>query len=155
LSRIFIPFCFANGFGEFAYNKHINLKEEVSLLYQTTSPTRTAKTDRSSKRFESNFSEQFRSYGLPIERILDLGYNQVVCDYYAVIHYRIKEREEVWYMPGKAVHEYVDRFLEAYYLPTSFVRERGLPIRISGTDSDVWLRERLDIRDFLMRLSQT
>jgi len=54
-------------------------------LYRTTSQTRTAKTDRPSKRFESNFSEQFRSYGLPIERILDLGYNQVVCDYYAVI----------------------------------------------------------------------
>jgi len=73
-----------------------------------------------------------------------------------VIHYRGRKREEeVWYMPGKAVHEYVDCFSEARYLPTSFVRERGLPIRISETDSGLWLRERLDIRDFLMRLSQT
>ncbi len=54
-------------------------------MYQTTSQTRTAKTDRPSKRFESSFSEQFRSYGLPIERILDLGWNHVACDYYAVI----------------------------------------------------------------------
>ena len=47
--------------------------------------TRTAKTDKPSKRFESDFSGQFRSYGLPIERVLDLGWNPVVCDYYAVI----------------------------------------------------------------------
>jgi len=73
-----------------------------------------------------------------------------------IIHYRGRERtEEVWYMPGKAVQEYVDRFPKTRYLPTGFVRERGLPIRISETDSGLWLRERLDIRDFLMRLSQT
>jgi len=72
-----------------------------------------------------------------------------------VIHYRGREREEVWYMPGKAVREYVDRLPEVRHLPISFVRKRGLPVRISGTDPDVWLRDRLDIRDFLVRLSQT
>lgn len=71
-----------------------------------------------------------------------------------VIHYRGREIEEVWYMPGKAVREYVDRFPEARYLSTSFVRECGLLIKIHGTDPDMRLREQLDIRDFLMRLSQ-
>lgn len=66
-------------------------------MYHEETKTRTAKTDRPSKKFESDFSGQFRSYGLSIERILDLGWNQVVCDYYAVI-----EGENALGLPGMA-----------------------------------------------------
>ena len=46
---------------------------------------RVAKTDGPSKKFESYFARQFRDWDVPIERIVDLGYTQPLCDYFTVI----------------------------------------------------------------------
>lgn len=46
---------------------------------------RVAKTDGPSKKFESYFAKQFRDWGFPIERILDLGYTHPPCDYFEII----------------------------------------------------------------------
>ena len=72
-----------------------------------------------------------------------------------VIHFRGSSEEEVWYMPGKAVQEYLRQNPGAKYLPTEFVKRRGFPIGIDKERTKTRLGERLEIHDFLVRLRRT
>ena len=72
-----------------------------------------------------------------------------------VIQYRALNGSPVYYIAGKAVQEYLDQHPGVRYLPTDFMRDCGLPIGIREAHPNTRLCNRLEIRDFLARLSKT